>query len=557
MRSCSLLSPAVLLFLAACAPAPGAKPPAADDLAAEGAPGLSAINPASLEANTKYLSSDELEGRAPGTHGGTLAEDFVAKSFAGAGLLPAGEAGTFFQSVPLREAKLVLESSGVSIQAGDATFTLEQGKDLVLRPFARQADVAVDAPLVFAGYGISRPDLGYDDLAGVDVRGAIAIVYSGAPRTLGGKAVPSALHAVLADGGVRVRLLRDRGAKAVLVVFDPLRAKKMSLAAFLPRLPTTSMAWLDHGEPGSDPVLPSVIIDEPVLERILAPSPGAPHAHDLWTHIDQGQPVHAPLHATAKVHVTSELHDVSARNVLGVLPGSDPALSKETVVYTAHHDHLGVGKPVNGDAIYNGALDDALGVAGLVEIARAFRALPKAPRRSVLFIAVTGEERGLLGSEYFARHPTIPIASVVADVNIDGLTPNYRAFDVVPLGAEHSSLFHDAERAARATGYTVSPDPDPDEVFFIRSDQYRFVQQGVPSVFPTVGYADEHGNRDAFRAVSETWTKEHYHQPSDVWRPEYRAEWAAHEAGFDFLLGLSVAMADERPRWNPGDVFAR
>ena len=240
-----------------------------------------------------------------------------------------------------------------------------------------------------------------------------------------------------------------------------------------------------------------------------------------------------------------------------MLRGSDPALAAETVIYTAHHDHLGIGPPIDGDTIYNGALDDAIGVAGIIEIARAFLALPHKPRRSVMFLAVTAEEKGLLGSDYYAAHPTVPLARIVADINVDGLNAQWEPHDVVALGAEHSTLAAHVDAAARALDLVVGEDLEPEQVFFIRSDQYSFVKRGVVSVFPGAGYRDARGGNDANRAIADTWSQKRYHRPADEWQPEYRADWAAKEAAFDFLLGLSVANTAERPRWNSGDVFEK
>jgi Zn-dependent M28 family amino/carboxypeptidase len=239
--------------------------------------------------------------------------------------------------------------------------------------------------------------------------------------------------------------------------------------------------------------------------------------------------------------------------VIGVLRGRDRAA--ETVVYTAHHDHLGIGPAIDGDNIYNGALDDAIGVAGVIEIARAFVALPQRPRRSIMFLAVTAEEKGLLGSDYFAAHPTVPLRQIAADINLDGLNPQWEPHDVIGLGAEHSTLAAHVATAARVLGFAVSEDPEPDQISFIRSDQYSFVKRGVVSVFPIAGYMDARGGSDANRAISDRWSVERYHRPADEWQPEYRAAWAAKEAGFDFLLGLSVATTAARPQWNAGDVF--
>ncbi len=524
----------VLVALAACHAAAPVRP----DLAKLGAAGLHAIDPAKLEANIKYLSADKLEGRAPGSAGGALAEDYIAARFAELGLEPAGDRGTYFQTVPLREAARVDAQSSLVIHARGGDVELVQGKDVVLFGDPHTADVSIDAPLVFAGYGF--------DPAAVDVKGAIAVIYGGAPRTQNGKPIDSARHAVLADVKQRTLALRAAGARAVIAVYDPARAERMSFQSWAPKVAGSSMAWLERGDVASLPVLPMAAIDEAALERVH------PGMHAIWQRLDRGELAPLDLAATASLRIRAQLRDLTARNVVAVLRGRD--LAAETVIYTAHHDHLGIGPPIDGDAIYNGALDDASGIAGIIEVARAFAALPQRPRRSIVFLAVTGEEKGLLGSDYFAAHPTLPLSSIAADINLDGLTPLYEQFDIVPLGAEHSSLAADAAAAARATGYAISPDPD--QVYFIRSDQYSFVKRGVPAVFPNAGWLDARGDIKANKAINDKWAAERYHRPSDEWQPEYRAAWAAKEAGFDFLLGLSVAMAEQRPHWNAGDAFA-
>jgi hypothetical protein len=535
-------------ILAACGHAAA---PTSPDLATLGAPGLKAIDPARLEAMTKYLASDELGGRAPGSEGGIKAEDYVAKQFADIGLVPAGERGTYFQTVPMREATRVDAKTSLVIHAKGGDVELVEGKDMVLSADPRRADVLITAPLVFVGYGFTAP--GYDDLTGVDLHGAIAIVFGGAPRAIAGKPIDAAEHAVLADTKKRTLALRDHGASAVIVVFDPARAARMPYENYITKTLASQMAWLEHGEPGSLPVLPVGSIGEAGLDRVLAVAGAGIKARELWEQLDHGTPMKVDLQAMANLRVHAELADRTTRNVLGLLRGTDP---NEIVVYTAHVDHLGFGPPIEGDKIYNGALDDALGVAGIIEIARAFKALPHPPRRSILFLAVTGEEKGLLGSDYYVKHPLFPLDHTVADINIDGLFPLYEGFDMLVLGAEHSTLAHNAEEAARASGFVISPDPDPDQVYFIRSDQYSFVQKGIPSAFPNVGWRDAHGDTKTNKALADAWGGQHYHQPSDEWLPGFRAQWAAKEAGFDFLFGLSVANAAERPTWNPGDAFA-
>lgn len=212
---------------------------------------------------------------------------------------------------------------------------------------------------------------------------------------------------------------------------------------------------------------------------------------------------------------------------------------------------------MKGDAIYNGAHDDAAGIAGVLEVARAFAALPKRPPRSVLVVGVTGEEKGLLGSDYFARHPTVPLSGIVANVNLDAPNGMWVPHDLIVLGAEHSSLGDAARSAATALGLRLSPDPKPEQVHFIRSDQYSFVRRGVPSLFPGLGFSDENGRSEKNLATMDWWIKNRYHQPSDEWAPALDYEAMAQEVRADFLMALSVALDPDRPRWRDGDVFAK
>lgn len=476
-----------------------------------------------------------------------MAEDYIAKRYAEIGLAPAGEHGTYFQTVPLREATLTSGSFVAHTKAGDVAF--EQRHDIVVRPWTRAPEISLDAPLVFVGYGIDRADIGYDDLTGVDLQGGIAVIFGGAPRTLGGRRVDDALHAVMADVAARSRTLRDHGAAAVLVIYDPLRAKQLAWSKYTAAVPEQTMDWLEAGAVASDPVIPLFTTDLDGLDKLA----GAPIAQVVWQQLDRGERPKVDLAATGSLRITSAIHDITARNVIGVLPGGD--LVAEYVVYTAHHDHLGIGKPVNGDAIYNGAADNAIGVAEVLEMAHAFRALPHPPRRSILFVAVTAEERGLLGSEYFTTHPTVPIERIVADINIDGSVPIQIVLDMSCLGAEHSLLEASCRQAARAAGLIYSPDPAPEGVDFIRSDQYSFVKRGIPSVYVVGGNLDASGHTEANAAIGNKWLAAHYHQPSDEWLPEYRAELTLPEMRYQALLGLAVADADTRPTWNAGDVF--
>ena len=316
------------------------------------------------------------------------------------------------------------------------------------------------------------------------------------------------------------------------------------------------MRWLDpDGEPADVfPALRGVaILSDSGAARLFE---GALSSLDeVLTQAAAGTPPAFDLPVRATLRTVSAHERIESPNVAGLLRGSDERLRDEVVVYSAHLDHLGVGEPVKGDSIHNGALDNASGSAALLEVAGAFAALPRAPRRSVLFLAVTAEEMGLLGSDYFAEYPTVPIERIVANVNIDGLGILYPLREIVPYGAEHSTLDSTVARAAQRLDIALAADPFPQEVFFVRSDQYSFVRRGVPSLFPFIGQRSDSGI-DA-PALFREWLATRYHTPQDDLGQPMDLESGARHAQLGFLVGLDVANADERPAWKAGDFFER
>jgi Zn-dependent M28 family amino/carboxypeptidase len=319
------------------------------------------------------------------------------------------------------------------------------------------------------------------------------------------------------------------------------------------------MSWLhEDGEPESPRGVPlRGLLHHSAFERLLA---RAGYKGGLAA-LEQQAKANAlkgfALDATAHGKLRTSFRELKSHNVVGALRGSDPRLRDEYVIYSAHLDHLGFAEPIDGDSLYNGALDNGSGVASLLELARAFAALPQRPARSILFCFVTGEERGLLGSEYFARHPTIPAASMVANLNVDMLMSLRPLHDVIALGIEHSTLERHVREAASALGVALSPDPQPRLVSFIRSDQYSFVRRGVPAVVVRPGLKDAAGDTAQGLAAFRDWIKNRYHSPKDEWDPRYDYEAMAGVVRLNLLVGLSVARAPERPRWHPGDFFAR
>jgi Zn-dependent M28 family amino/carboxypeptidase len=523
-----------------------------------GAPGLAAIEPASLSAHIRFLSDDLLEGRDTGTKGLALAARYFATQLQASGVEPAGEKGSWFQSVPLLAVKLDPARCVFRVDTPPPAWTLSSTTEVLITPAPDRPVGAVSGELAFAGYAVQAPAYRYDDLPrDFDLKGKIAVVLSRAPRSDRNDFFPNTASAVYGDTNRKAALLAARGATAVVFVATP---ESLVSYPWEKRVRDAQshekMYWLegDSAVVSGSPI-PMAQITPEAFAQLLA---RAKRKDTLESLIAAGQknklkPFALGLKAT--LQTAASVRRLTSDNVVGVLRGSDPRRASEYVVYTAHMDHVGRGPAVRGDDIYNGAVDDAAGVAGLIEVARAFAALPKRPPRSILFLGVTAEEKGLLGSDYFAHHPTVPLANIVANVNCDFLTGWWTPHDVVALGAEHSSLGEDVGAAAAALGLTVSADPAPEQTYFVRSDQYSFVKKGIPAVFPSSGQKDASGSTEANRATMAAWVKEHYHQPSDEWSPNTNYAAMAIEVRYYFLIGLSVALDPARPVWKAGDIF--
>ncbi len=523
-----------------------AVPPA--DLKAEGAAGLQAIRADALSAHVRFLADDLLEGRGTGTRGHALAARYLASQLQALGFAPAGENGSYFQRVPF--IGMTVQPSSCALEIDGAP--LKYGEEVLYPPRAGSAGDDVSGELIFAGYGITAPEFGYDDVP-KDLKGKIAVVLYGAPQSDRADFFPTAASAVYSDGLEKARRLQGRGAVAMIQVFTPRVATHLPFPFFARQAPFESMVWREGEAPGSGYVLPGARLPFTALQRLLAKS--GRKADDLFAAGPAGKLQPFALGMRAHLKTGYAVRKFESENVVAIRRGGERA--NESVVVGAHLDHLGIGPPMNGDSIYNGAADDASGVSAAIEIARAFAALPKRPARSVVILGVTGEEKGLQGSEYFSRHPTVPIESIVADVNLDGASWTFEPFDMVMLGAEHSTLERAAQAALAAMGMKESPDPQPEQVFFIRSDQYNFVKRGIPAVFPGAGWQDAQGNTGKRKAYDEWWTKNRYHQPSDEWVPDADYANMVKEVRVDFLLALAVALDPERPQWNPGDVFGK
>jgi hypothetical protein len=512
--------------------------------------GVSVIRPEAIRADMRFLADDLLEGRRTGTRGHQLAAQFVATQFESMGLAPAGSSGTYFQDVPLRSAQVDESASSFKWASSGASTTLKFRQDYILYGDPGRDDSSLSAPIVFVGYGITAPDQRYDDYRGVDVKGKIAAMVFGAPG------FPSAVKAHYSASWLKRRNAAAHGAVGILVLYDsrlqglyPFEKQVRDLA--IPRL-----NWLSAtGAP--DHYYPELraygVVSMAAVKQLLS---GSGHtAAQLDAGVKAGKLSAFPLTGVAEIHTVTRRAPLHSPNVVAKLEGSDPQLSAEHVIYTAHLDHLGISTPVKGDSIYHGALDNASGVAEILEIARAFSRAPSRPRRSVLFIAVTGEEEGLLGSDYFASNPTVPRSSIVADINIDEDLMLWPLRDVVALGAEHSSLEGVVKRAAARLQLGVGPDPAPEQVSFIRSDQYSFVRQGIPSIDLEAGFRSDDPTIKPAK-ISDSWDNNLYHSPQDdMQQPGLDFEAAAALTRVGFLCGLYIAQQTERPGWNPGDFF--
>ena len=506
---------ALLLLAAACTAAPAVP-------AVPAAPAVS-VAPAALGEHIRVLAHDSMEGRGTGTPGYARAARYVAGQFEKFGLEPAGADG-WFQAVRLSHART--ENGSVVLDGPSGRRMLVRDADFIAVPDPLRPTSEVSAPLVRAGFGVTAPGRSYDDYSGIDARGKIVVLTSGAPASF-----PAVERAHYATNREKMRNAVAHGAVGILAV----RSREVTFPweRQVRQARGGAMRWLGPDGTPQD-VFPGIraiaLLSDSAAAALLA----------------------SGLPGTATIGVTTRHAQLESPNVVALLRGSDPRLRDEYVVITAHLDHLGVGQPVNGDSIYNGALDNASGTAALLEVARAFAAMRERPRRSILFVAVTGEEMGLLGSDYFAQHPTVPKERIVADVNIDGLSILYPFRDAVAFGSEHSTLDSVVARAAAGMGVTLSPDPFPQETFFVRSDQYSFVRQGIPSVFLFMGLKGDSGLDAAARFRG--WMAERYHTPQDDLDQPMDLEAGARHATLSWRVALAIANAEARPAWK-GDSF--
>jgi len=522
-----------------------AQKPAVD---AQVAKAMEQASASQLKADITYLADDKLKGRQPGTEGYKMAGDYVIERLKAYGVQPAGDGGSWLQQVKLRKA-FIAPGAQVSLVKGTASQSLTYGRDVTISPSPAAATGSVDAPLVFAGYGITNAGQKYDDYAGIDVKGKAVLVVRGAPQ-----AFPSSEASHSMD---QVTLQKNAAAHgAVAVIFATVDTTRR----FVSNLNRPSYSVLDDkgqvavsGSFYSTQIKMLGTFNVNVVQQLMQAA--GKNVADVVAALKNGTPQSAELGFTLKGTYASTYQDVNSFNVVGKVIGSDAKLKNEYVIHSAHLDHLGIGRPVEGDSLYNGAHDNASGVSSLLQIANIYSHVKIKPKRSILFVAVTGEELGELGSGYFAVHPTVPVKNLVADVNTDMPTIIAPLLSVTALGAEHSSLSKVVDQAAAYLDLTVEPDPEPKENRFVRSDQYSFVKQGIPALHIKYGSRTPDGKNNLNELVGK-WRAKYYHKPQDDINGMFDFDAGAKYAKLNFLIGYMVANNTARPEWNKGDIFA-
>jgi hypothetical protein len=504
-----------------------------------------------IQAHIQFLADDLLQGRDTGSEGYAIAANYVASQFAQIGVQPAGDNQGYFQDIVFRQAYRDMNSPGMVVHTdvGDETFAFKE--EFVNGISLSSTEESVTAPLVFVGYGIESDWLNHHDYENLDVNGKIVVALSGKPDSF-----PSEEGAHFSSGDGKRKNAVSRGAIGYITLRTPLAEATFPFERGLQTLHMPSVGYLDRdGSPsGSFPQIKGSVGLSIDGSRRLFELAGR-SLEDIFEMIEQGEsPKGFDLPLSATLSQKSRHQTISSPNVIGVIEGSDPQLKNEYVMFSAHLDHVGRSGGDSGDTILNGALDNAAGVAALLENARLLMTMADRPRRSILFVIVTAEEKGLLGAEYFSNNPTVPMRNVVANVNLDMPMLLYPFTNVIAFGAQHSSLKESTENALQALNLDLMEDPMPEENLFVRSDHYKFVQKGVPAVFLSVGFGSSDPNLNGEELFND-FLQNHYHQVSDSIDLPLNYDAGALFAQVNFMIATEVANADERPSWNEGDFF--
>jgi Zn-dependent M28 family amino/carboxypeptidase len=525
---------------------------------AELKPALDTINANDILAHTKVLSADEFEGRGPGTKGEELTVKYLTEQYQRLGLKPGNPDGTYVQKVPL--VGFTAESPRASFTAGGKTIDLKFPTDYVAvsRRFVPESKVE-NSDVVFVGYGVVAPEYGWDDYKGVDVRGKTIVMLINDP------AVPDASDASKLDEKMfkgnamtyygrwtyKYEIARDKGAAAAIIIHE-------TGPAGYP-FEVVSGSW---SRENFDVQMPNKNMDRAAVEgwitldrakELLSASGQDFDALKKSAVTKDFKPV--VLNAKANFEIKNTLREIDSSNVVAKLEGSDAALKNEYIIYSAHWDHLGRDPKLAGDQIYNGALDNASGTAALLEIAEAFTKLNPAPKRSIIFLSVTAEEKGLLGAKHYAENPLYPANKTLANINLDGVNQWGRTRDITMVGADNSTLIDLLRETAGAQGRTVKPDPEPEKGFYYRSDHFEFAKVGIPALYTDAG-SDYIGKDPNYsKQKRKEYEENDYHKPSDQIKPEWDLSGAVEDVQMLTLIGYRITQGEKFPEWKTGAEF--
>ncbi|HVD95528.1 MAG TPA: M20/M25/M40 family metallo-hydrolase [Candidatus Limnocylindria bacterium] len=530
---------------------------AADELALRLQPALEAITPDGLLSHIKVLASDEFEGRAPGTKGEELSVKYIADQFKQIGLRPGNPDGTYMQEVPLAGIK---SEPRMSFMIGDKTIDLKYPDDFVASSARLQPEIKIDkSDVVFVGYGIVAPQYSWDDYKDVDVRGKTLLMLIGDPPVPDPKD-PAKLDDKMFKGKAmtyygrwtyKYEIAAQKGAAAAIIIHET------EPAAYPWQVVRSSWGKenfeLDNPNKNMDAVSARSWVTLDVAKKLVADSGQDFDALKKPAITKEFRPVR--LNAKANIDIKQQIRAFKSHNVIGKLEGDDPKLRDEYVIYTAHWDHLGRHPELQGDQIFNGAIDNASGVASVIELAAAFKKLNPPPKRSVLFMDTTAEEAGLLGAKYYAEHPLYPLEKSLADINIDGINPWGKTHDLEDLTNRNSTLDDLLGEAAARQGRVMKPSSEPEKGGFYRVDSFEFAKAGVPVLHAArgieiIGKPPEYGKqkRDEFVA-------KHYHQPSDEVDPNWDLSGAVQDIQLLFEVGYQVTNGDKFPEWKASSEF--
>ena len=530
---------------------------AVDELALRLEPALEAITPDGLLAHIKVLASDEFEGRAPGTKGEELSVKYISDQFKQIGLKPGNPDGTYTQEVPLAGIK---SEPRMSFIVGDKTFDLKYPDDFIASSARLQPEIKINnSEVVFVGYGVVAPEYGWDDYKNVDVRGKTLLMLIGDPPVPDPKD-PSKLDETMFKGKAmtyygrwtyKYEIAAQKGAAAAVIIHET------GPAGYPYSVVRTSWAKenyeIDSPNKNMDTVGARSWITLDVAKKLLADCGRDFDALKKTTITKEFRPV--TLEAKANIEIKQQLRSFKSHNVIGKLEGSDPKLRDEYVIYTAHWDHLGRHPELQGDQISNGAIDNASGVASVIELAAAFTKLNPPPKRSVLFMATTAEEAGLLGAKFYALHPLYPLAKTLADINIDTVNPWGKTRDIEDLSNNNSTLDDLLAVAAKRNDREMKPNSQPEKGSFYRADHFEFSKRGVPS-FYTGGGKDFIGKPADFgQQKKDDYTAHYYHQVSDEVDPNWDLSGAVQDVQLLFEIGYQAANGDKFPEWKAGSEF--